>query len=190
MRHAFIGLCILSAACSGRSPTLPSGLAGVEARPQTSDGTRSVGPSRNGSFEIASSAAPMDPVEVTFTKWITAYPAMAGVTGGDAAGTFAGAVLRRDPFENGTIVQLEARYGVIAADPAHSFVAMIEGKLNNTTSHAVLNGTVASGWLAGARVQVTFDVIVPAPGTSCVPTAPADSTCFQGTIRILPGSAN
>ena len=190
MRHAFIGLCILTAACSGQPPTSPSALSGLGAQPQTSDGNRSVGPSRNGAFEGAASAAPMDPVEVTFTKWITAYPAMAGVTGGDAAGTFAGAVLSRDPFENGTIVQLEARYGVIATDPARSFVATIEGKLNNTTQDAVLNGTVTSGWLAGARVHVTFEVIVPATGTSCVPAAPVNSTCFQGTIRILPGSAN
>jgi hypothetical protein len=127
---------------------------------------------------------------VTFTKWITAYPAMAGVTGGDVPGTFAGAVLSRDPFDNGTIVQLEARYGVTAANPAHSFVANIEGKQNNTTREAVLNGTVTSGWLIGAQVHVTYDVIVPAPGTSCVPAAPVNSTCFQGTIRILTGSAN
>jgi hypothetical protein len=127
---------------------------------------------------------------VTFTKWITAYPAMAGVTGGEVPGTFAGAVLSRDPFDNGTIVQLAARYGVIAADPAHSFVAVIEGKQNNTTHEAVLNGRVVDGWLVGSQVHVTFDVIVPAPDTSCVPAAPVNRTCFQGTIRILPGSAD
>ena len=171
MRHAVIGLCIFTAACS--SPTLspsPSGVAGVAAAQTQASGN--------------------DPVEVTFTKWITAYPAMAGVTGGDVPGTFAGAVLSRDPFDNGTIVQLEARYGVIAANPAHSFVAHIEGKQNSTTREAVLNGTVTSGWLLGARVHVTYEVIVPAPGASCVPAAPLNANCFQGTIRILPGSAN
>ena len=172
MRHAVIGLCIIVAACSSPipSPTAPSGGAGAAAA-QTQ--------ARGGA-----------PVEVTFTKWITAYPAMAGVTGGDVPGTFAGAVLSRDPFENGTIVQLEARYGVIGADPAHSFVAHIEGKQNNTTQEAVLNGTVTSGWLVGAQVHVTFDVIVPPPGTSCVPAAPVNGRCFQGTIRIMPDSAN
>ena len=170
MRHAFIGICIFTAACSGQplSPTSPSGVAGVGAQ-QASGGA---------------------PVEVTFTKWITAFPAMAGVTGGDVPGTFAGAVLSRDPFENGTIVQLEARYGVTAADTEHSFVAHIGGKQNNTTQEAVLNGTVTSGWLVGAQVHVTYEVIVPATGTSCVPAAPVNRTCFQGTIRILPGSAN
>jgi len=170
MRHAFIGLCIFTAACSSQplSPTSPTGVAAVGAQTQAGG----------------------DPVEVTFTKWITAYPALAGVTGGDVPGTFAGAVLSRDPFDNGTIVKLEARYGVTAADPAHSFVAHIEGKQNNTTLEAVFNGTVTSGWLVGAQVHVTYDVIVPAPGTSCMPAAPVNSRCFQGTIRILPGSAN
>ena len=171
MRHAFIGLCIFTAACSSQSlsSTSPSGVAGAGGQAQRSGGS---------------------PIEVTFTKWITTFPAMAGVTGGDVPGTFAGAVLSRDPFDNGTIVQLEARYEVTGADPAHSFVAHIEGKQNNPTQQAVLNGTVVSGWLAGAQVHVTFDVIPPAAGHSCVPTAPANRTCFQGTIRILPGSAN
>ena len=147
MRHAFIGLCIFTAACSGQSPTSPSGLAGVGAQTQASGGARSVGTFANGTFKIASPGAPMDPVEVTFTKWITAFPAMAGVTGGDVPGTFAGAVLSRNPFDNGTIVQLEARYGVTAADPAHSFIAVIEGKQNNQTQAAVLNGTVIAEWM-------------------------------------------
>ena len=113
-----------------------------------------------------------------------------GVAGGDVPGTFAATVLSREPFDNGTIVQLEAEYRVTAADPAHSFVVLIEGKQNNPTQQAVLNGTVIGGWLVGAQVHVTFDVIVPAPGTRCVPAAPVNSRCFQGTIRILPGSAN
>ena len=172
MRNAFICLCIFTAACSGQtsSPTSPSGVAGgAAAQTQASGGTN---------------------VEVTFTKWITGFPAMAGVTGGDVPGTFAGTVLSRDPFENGTIVQLEARYEVTGADSAHSFVAHIEGKTNNPTQKAVLNGTVIAGWLAGAQVQVTFDVIVPPTGTSCLPEAPVNRTCFQGTIRVMPGSAS
>jgi len=172
MRHAFIGLCIFTAACTSQtlSPTSPSGAAGVAgAQTQAKGGAN---------------------VDVTFTKWITAYPAMAGVTGGDVPGTFAGTILSREPFDNGTIVQLEARYEITGADPAHSFVAHIEGKTSNQTQKAVLNGTVIAGWLLGAQAQVTFDVVVPAPGTSCVPAAPVNRTCFQGTIRLMPGSAN
>ena len=170
MRHAFIGLCIFTAACSGQtsSPTSPSGVAGVGAQRQASGG---------------------DPVEVTFTKWGTGVPGtFTGVAGGDVPGMFAATVLSSDPFDNGTIVQLEARYSVTGAN--HSFTAQIEGKRNVPTQHAVLNGTVTEGWLVGAQVHVTFDVIDPAQGTSCVPTAPVNRRCFQGTIRILPGSEN
>jgi len=172
MKHAFIGLCIFSAACSSQplSPSSSSGVAGVVAAQAHASG-------RN-------------PVEVTFTKWITAFPAMAGVTSGDAPGTFTGTVLGFDPFDNGAIVQLEARYEITALDPAHSFVVDIEGKQNNSAKKAVLHGTVVAGWLVGAQVQVTYDVVVPATGDSCVPAAPVNNPCFQGTIRILPGSAN
>jgi hypothetical protein len=176
MRQALIVLCIFTAACSSQtvSPASPSGIAA---------GTG--GPTQ------ASAAAN---VEVTFTKWFTGVPAMfppmAGVTGGDVPGTFVGELRSRVPFDNGTITQLEARYEVKASDPAHSFVALIEGKTNNPTQHAVLNGTVIDGWLVGARVHVTFDVIVPPTGTSCVPEAPVDRNCFRGTIRVMPGSAN
>lgn len=171
MKHAFIGLCIFTAACSGQSfsPTAPSGVSGLGAQTQSRGGA---------------------PAEVTFTKWVTAFPALAGIAGGDAAGTFAGTVLSRDPFDNGVVVQLEAEYRVTATNPAHSFVARIEGKQNNETLHAVLNGTVIGGWLAGAQVHVIYDIVDPAPGTSCVPAAPVNRRCFQGTISISPGSAD
>jgi hypothetical protein len=171
MRYACIGLCILTAACSSplASPTSPSRGAGVGAQTQASGGGN---------------------VDVTFTKWFIGFPAMAGVTGGDVPGTFGGAVLSRDPFDNGTIVQLEARYEVTAADPAHSFVAHITGKTNNPTQEAVLNGTVVAGWRVGAQVHVTFEVIPPTATTSCVPEAPVNRTCFQGTIRVMPVSTN
>ena len=165
MRHAFIGLCIITAACSSQplSPTSLSGVAGAAAaQTQANDGAANV--------------------EVTFTKW-AASPGFGGVTGGDVPGTFAGAVLSRDPFDNGTIVQLEARYEVIGQDAAHSFVAHIEGKQNNETQEAVFNGTIIEGWLLGAQVHVTYDRIAPCP-------AFGKAVCFTGVIRIMPGSAN
>ena len=169
MKYAILGFCLFAAACSQPlSPSGPSIAGGGGAQTQAKGGAN---------------------VEVTFTKWVPAFPTLAGVTGGDVPGTFAGAVLSRDPFENGNIVQLEARYEVIGQDAAHSFVAHIEGKQNNQTQQAVLNGTVISGWNVGAQVHVTYDVIVPPPGTSCVPQAPVNKTCFQGIIRVLPGSA-
>lgn len=172
MKYAIVSFCLFAAACSQPlSPAAPS-VAGMGAQTQAKDGTANV--------------------EVTFTKWGTGIPlpTHTGIAGGDVPGTFAGTVLSRDPFENGVVVKLEARYEVTGANPAHSFVALIEGTLNNQTRKAVLNGTVTSGWNVGAQVQVTFDVIVPPAGASCVPQAPVNRTCFQGIIRVMPGSAS
>jgi hypothetical protein len=170
MRHAFIGLCLFTAACSGQplSPTSPSGVAGLGAQTQASGGA---------------------PIEVTFTKWSTGaaigtgIPTHTGVAGRDVPGTFAGTVLTRDVFDNGTINQLEALYEVAADDPAHSFVAHIEGKQNNETQEAVFNGTIIEGWLLGAQVHVTYDRIAPCP-------AFGQAVCFTGVIRVMPGSAD
>jgi hypothetical protein len=165
MRQAILGFCIFTAACSSQtSPTSPSGVGGVAGtQAEANGGTANV--------------------EVTFTKWVPAFPNLAGVTGGDVPGTFAGAVLSRDPFDNGTIVQLEARYEVIGQDAARSFVAHIEGKQNNETQTAVFNGTIIEGWLLGAQVHVTYDRIAPCP-------AFGKPACFTGVIRVMPGSAN
>lgn len=166
MRYLMIvGLSVVAAACDGQravAPTAPSASA-ITTATQMQNG---------------SGAAP---IEVTFTKWITTYPAMAGVTGGDAAGTFGGEVLSRTPFDNGVIVDLLARYEVVAG--AHSFIAEIEGKQNTKTATAVLNGVVTEGWLVGARVHVEYEVIGSCAGKPAGP-------CFQGTIRIMPGSAD
>ena len=161
MRQAMLGFCVFAAACSSQpfSPAGPSSVAGVA-------GTQS-----------------QANVEVTFTKWVPAFPTLAGVTGGDVPGTFAGTVLSRDPFENGNIVQLEARYEVIDPAGLHSFVARIAGRQNNQTQQAVFNGTIIEGWLVGAQVHVTYDVIRPCP-------AFGQSVCFTGVIRIMPGSAD
>ena len=139
-RNRPIGLYIFTAARSGQtfSPASPSGAADAPVPETQAKGGANV--------------------EVTFTKRVDGFPALAGVTGGDAPGTFTGAVLSRDAFDNGMIVQLEAQYRVTADDPAHSFVVDIKGTQNNRTQQAVFNGTVTSGWLAGAQVHVTYDI--------------------------------
>ena len=105
---------------------------------------------------------------------------MSGFTGGDVPGTYAGAVLSRIPFDNGVIVQLDARYEVIDPTGLRSFTTVIEGK--STNGSAVLNGVVTEGWMIGARTHVTFETITPCQfGTRNV--------CFQGTIRSMSGSA-
>ena len=130
-------------------------------------------------------------VVVTFTKWITAVvppvPAealpgrflMAGIVGGDVAGTFAGEVIDRKVSTTGTItaqiVALDALYEVLAGD--HSFTALIQGGQNNVTHKALLRGVILNGCRTGARVHVEYTVI---SGCAGKPAGP----CFQGTITI------
>ena len=83
------------------------------------------------------------PLDITFTKWITAYPLMTGFTAGDVAGVFAGEVLQRqvtvNPDLNG-IVRLEAVYEVQAG--YRSFTALIRGSAPKPTGAAVLDGVI------------------------------------------------
>lgn len=168
MRHTMLGFLVFAAAaCSSQpvAPTIPSGIAGVAG---TQPAARNGGPN----------------VEVTFTKWgDPSFPTFAGVAGGDVPGTFAATVLSRTILDNGNIVKLMADYRVIGKDAGQSFVARIEGTQNNHTQQAVLNGTIFDGWLAGARVHVTFDVIRPCPEYS-------KPVCFTGVIRVMSGSAD
>ena len=116
------------------------------------------------------------PTEVTFEKWFTTFPTMTGNTS-YGAGTFAGEVLSLRPFDNGVIVQLQARYEVTDPSGSNSFTALIQGTENLETLTAVLNGVVTEGSMVGARVHVTFQVIRPCQIV-------AKPVCFQGTIRI------
>jgi len=121
------------------------------------------------------------PVVLTFTKWFTTYPAMTGNIPSYGDGTFAGTILKRTAFDNGVIVQLEARYMVTDPSGSHSFTALIQGTENLVTANAVLNGVVTEGWMVGARVHVTFQIITPC-ALATGPSVP--NVCFQGTIRI------
>jgi hypothetical protein len=120
-------------------------------------------------------------VELTYTKWFApGFPNMVGVVGGDITGTFGGAVLQATPDASGRFVHLKAIYIVIAADPAQSFTAQVEGVQDNQTGTAVLDGRVLGGQFAHARVHAQYKVI------SC--TQAPGGTCFQGTISVTRGS--
>src|SRR4051812_35874057 len=100
------------------------------------------------------------PVEITFTKWITTSPLMAGFTGGDVPGVFVGEVFQRQVSRDGRIMRLEAVYEVQAGD--HSFTALIRGWTGETksgepasvTGAGLLDGVILAGWRTGARVHV------------------------------------
>ena len=114
------------------------------------------------------------PVEITFTKWITAFPLMAGFVGGDVTGDFVGEIFDLKMSQDGRILRLEAMYEIQSR--RHSFTALIQGGQDNQTGTAVLEGVIVSGWRAGARVHVEFRVI------AC--TEAPSGTCFQGTIQV------
>ena len=113
-------------------------------------------------------------VEVTFTKWITDYPALAGFTS-YGPGTIAGAVLSR--IDDGEFTHLSARYEVTDPNGDHSFKAVIQGKANNKRGSYELNGIVTWGWMVGARVRATFVRVTPCEFGKL-------NVCYQGIIQI------
>ncbi len=123
------------------------------------------------------------PVHLTFEKTLAGVgpaPYLAhftGTFGGDFSGTlWVGLLVREVIDQQQQIIHLEADYVFTADDGVHSFIAHVEGNNNLQTGKAVLNGVVTAGWLKGAQVQDQFDDL---PGG-----------VYQGTIRIMPASAN
>ena len=121
------------------------------------------------------------PFEVTFTKWlVSGGPSLAGVTGGDVAGLFAGEVLQAQASTNTDvtpILRLEAIYEVHAFDPYYSFTALIRGGQTVDQGAGLLDGVILSGWRTGSRVHAEYKTL-----SSCA--GDPDGPCFEGTIRI------
>jgi hypothetical protein len=126
--------------------------------------------------------------EITYTKWLTTPTAtgalMAGFTGGDVEGVFAGEMLSRQESVDHRVVKLDATYEVQAGD--RSFVALIHGGMGeriigepvSLSGVGRLDGVVLSGWRAGAQVHVFFRTMFNCAG------APTTGKCFVGTITI------
>ena len=115
----------------------------------------------------------------TFTKWITDYPNMAGVVGGDVGtGTFAGEVLSLVTV--GDITNIEAIYhfnGKYHSFTAHNFVTQ-----NDAAGTANITGQVTEGWLKGGTVTGEYNVFVkcpiPTPGNS------VGTQCYEGVLHV------
>jgi hypothetical protein len=132
--------------------------------------------------------------DVTFTKWVTSWPAyypsmagvsMAGVVGGDVGnGRYAGKVLSDDLSHPGFWLA-HARYEVYGKK--HSFIADVHIIENDTTTpaRALISGVVTQGWLKGARLTGEYTVM---PG--CPIATPGNvfgTLCFQGTLHVHVG---
>jgi hypothetical protein len=116
--------------------------------------------------------------ETTFTKWISAYPAMAGFVGGDVGnGTYAGEILALTVTDTGLVIDASYHF----SGSRHTFTAMVHvvqtGFIDG--SSAVVTGRVTEGWLRGNPVAGEYTQI------ACN-EAPSGS-CFQGTLDILRG---
>lgn len=120
----------------------------------------------------ANNGRPHVEAENTFTKYISTYPAMAGVVGGDVGtGTYAGEILKYTP---GATTVIEALYHFTGSQ--HSFTALVHVEQTGavTGSKAVISGVVTDGWLKGNPVEGEYTQI------TCPQTA-----CYQGTLDIM-----
>ncbi len=117
-------------------------------------------------------AAGKPQVVIHFTKWVTAFPLMEGVSD---IGDFEGEVLNLTEVAGGQIWKIDALYQIVTGD--HQFSAVIHGKHSWHTGLGVLNGVITDGWLAGSNVHVEFEAVPSVHGFD-----------FTGTITIMPNS--
>jgi hypothetical protein len=116
--------------------------------------------------------------ENTFTKWITAFPNMAGVVGGDVGrGTYAGEILKFEPGVPGIPTFIEAFYHFNGR--SHSFTAHVY--ITQLDQKAVIIGVVTDGWLEGNLVEGEYTQIRCSHDN-------ITTDCFQGTLDILRGT--
>lgn len=80
-----------------------------------------------------------------------------------------------DKSVTGNTQHFSATVGVVTG--TRSFTAIVTGKIDFSTGHVVLNGSVTSGWLAGARVLEESVLVDPTTGR------------FTGSIRIMPATS-
>lgn len=132
-----------------------------------------------GTLDILRGSRSGDPdAENTFTKWLTEYPAMAGVVGGDVGtGVYSGRVLSLTVTDAG--MTIDASYHFEGAD--HAFTALVHVVQTGLTTGAtaVITGAIDEGWMAGHRVAGEYTQI------ECSQSA---GGCFAGTLDIFPGS--
>jgi len=123
-------------------------------------------------------------VEVTFIKWVTNWPNMAGVVSGDVGGgLFAGEVLNYNHTD--AIDTVEALYHINGG--ALRFTAHVFVTQDNLKATAVFKGSVPDGSLKGAHVSGEYQVISPCGVINAINGTVGD-VCFQGNLVVRPGS--
>ena len=130
--------------------------------------------------------APAPTTDVIFTKWVTTAGTapvvmnMAGVVSGDAgAGLYTGEVLEYKPGD--AITTVVADYHINGG--IHQLTAHLNVTQDNKKGTAVLTGTVTAGWLKGAQVNGTYQVIGPS-GILNAQQGVGGDYAYQGTLHI------
>jgi hypothetical protein len=115
------------------------------------------------------------PVNLTFSKQSSGIGTWEGTVSGDLEGQLT--TVLTDLRVSGPVWHVEFDWIVDAAGDANDFTAHLSGILNTDTGSVVMNGTVVEGWLLGAQVHEEGQLVDPA------------TLAFEGTIRIMPGTA-
>jgi hypothetical protein len=116
--------------------------------------------------------AASDPVRLTFDKAAVAAGVWEGTVSGDIEGTLRTVLLALD--ETGPIWQV--RFDWIIGSGERSFTARLDGVLNMQTGAVVMDGTVTEGYLLGARVHETGQLV------------DSSTSRFTGSISLFPAS--
>lgn len=132
-------------------------------------------PAPAGSVALHGDAQRVQPVRLQFEKCIV-DPGN-GIWEGHVTGDIDGDLRTelRELRVTGNVWQVRFDWIITAGE--QSFVADLSGILNLATGRVVMNGSVADGFLAGARVHEEGQLVDP------------ENSCFAGEIRIMPGTA-
>jgi hypothetical protein len=115
----------------------------------------------------------------TFTKWVTAFPNMVGVVGGDVGvGTYTGEIIEYNPGDD--ITTIHALYHFNGSK--HSFTADVNIIQDNQEGTATITGEVTEGWLKGASVTGEYNVVAVCPIET--PVNEFGTMCFQGALHV------
>jgi hypothetical protein len=132
-------------------------------------------PTQPGDAVLSKAAtAPNQPVRLEFAKCAIAEGVWEGTVTGDIEGD-----LRTELTslrETGPIWHVTFNWIVTAGE--QSFTAALSGTLNTLTGRVVMNGTIVEGYLVGAQVHEEGQLV------------DAVNSCFAGTIRIMPATAD
>lgn len=123
---------------------------------------------------LASAQSNNAPVNLSFSKCAVSDSVWEGTVSGDIEGELTTIPTSMDTSQ--PVWQVEFNFIIDAGD--ESMTIRLKGTLNTNTGQVVMNGEVADGYLEGAQVHEMGQLV------------DAAKSCFKGTIRINPRTAN